>query len=253
MRYLRDAWPGVLSRIGRRAGKILFLDFDGTLAAISKRPAAVRLPGGVRRTLDRLSSSYPIVIISGRSLKDLKPRCGLPRAIYVGNHGLQISGLKIEPPAVLRAARRQARCMPALIPQLRTRFRRFPNVVVEDKSLTISIHYRNLHPGRRGAFDRTVAECRKAFERYPVTWRKGKKVCEIRPAHDWGKGEAFRLISRHFPDAFAIVIGDDDTDEDMFRAAGLTGLTVRIGRHRKSRARYYLKSPKDTAQFLSAL
>jgi trehalose 6-phosphate synthase/phosphatase len=47
-----------------------------------------------------------------------------------------------------------------------------------------------------------------------------------------------------------VAVGDDRTDEDMFRAVGAKGLTIRVGRPRRSRARYRLAGPDDVRCFL---
>ena len=54
--------------------KILFLDFDGTLAPIARTPDAVALSPRVRKVLKRLAGSADtkVCIVSGRSVRDLK-------------------------------------------------------------------------------------------------------------------------------------------------------------------------------------
>lgn len=253
MRYLWDDWPRILKLVGLRKHKVLFLDFDGTLAAIEKHHGSAGLSESARNTLRRLSAVCRVAIVSGRGLADLKVRCRLKGVIYAGNHGLQIEGLHSSRPAGLRTALRQARCIPGIARRLRVSFHAFSGVVIEDKTLTVSLHHRNLRPSQRRAFSGMIGICREAFAHLPVVWRKGKRVWEIRPRHPWGKGDAVRMIRRRFSGAYPIVIGDDNTDEDMFRTVGRAGLTIRVGRHRNSLARYYLRSPQDVRIFLDEL
>ena len=72
----------------------LFLDFDGTLAPIVDDPADAHLDERTREVLEALSQRDGILvaIVSGRSVSDLWMRLGLERAIYAGNHGLEIRG-----------------------------------------------------------------------------------------------------------------------------------------------------------------
>src|SRR5271157_5249114 len=82
----------------------LFLDFDGTLVAITGDPAAPRLDPSAAATLHLLSSQNHLVttIISGRAIEDLYTRIRLEGLIYAGNHGLEIFGRQfrfVEPAA----------------------------------------------------------------------------------------------------------------------------------------------------------
>jgi trehalose-phosphatase len=246
-------WSRILGSGRRRGRLLLFLDFDGTLAPIVKHPGAAKLPGSVRRILNRLKSLCQIVIISGRGLQDVKSRVAMTGVIYVGNHGMQSSGFKLTASVRLQKALHQAQYLPILAQKLHKVLGVFADVIVEDKRLTISIHFRNLPPARRRAFNAVIHECREAHRLDPVIWRKGKKIWEIRPKLNWGKGDAVRMIKDRLPHTYTIVLGDDETDEDMFRVIGKSGLSIRIGRPRTSHASYCLKSPKEVETFLKAL
>ena len=76
------------------AGKELFLclDFDGTLAPIVEQPEMAAMPDSIRTLIEVLREHYPIAVISGRSLQDLKCRVALPGLIYGGNHGAEMEG-----------------------------------------------------------------------------------------------------------------------------------------------------------------
>src|SRR5262245_2461975 len=79
-------------RAGRRV--VLFTDFDGTLVPICDRPLAVELPADGRSLLARVAA-HPraaVAVVSGRDLPDLRPRVGVERIAYAGNHGLEIQG-----------------------------------------------------------------------------------------------------------------------------------------------------------------
>jgi len=81
-----------LSKIGGTKGLFLFLDFDGTLSPLVSDPTQAVLLPGLKRTLTKLAtySTVRIMIISGRSLADLRKRVGIPGLIYAGNHGCEI-------------------------------------------------------------------------------------------------------------------------------------------------------------------
>jgi trehalose 6-phosphate phosphatase len=47
-----------------------------------------------------------------------------------------------------------------------------------------------------------------------------------------------------------IYIGDDLTDEDAFKLLKNSGLTIFVGRPKKSNARYYIKDTNEVLDFL---
>jgi trehalose-phosphatase len=68
-------------------------------------------------------------------------------------------------------------------------------------------------------------------------------IIEIRPARLWNKGSAVEWIRRNLaPTYLPCYIGDDITDEDAFRSIGNRGITVRIVRSARSRARYFVRN-----------
>ena len=256
MRILWDAWPR-LKRILRRQKEIsLFLDFDGTLVPIAASPQSVRMNKAVRKKVGELAAlaRCRVIIISGRSLQDLRRYFkGLEHVTLVGNHGLEVSGKG----AALSNRAKTARKLSALIwlmaAKLKIAFRGLPGVMIEDKTYTLTLHHRNVNRAHRPLFEEKFKAFRKRYALYPLEWRKGKKAWEIRPKTRWNKGDAVLFLLGSRPGAFALVLGDDETDEDMFRAIKGRGVTIRVGRSRKSHADYYIKSVKDTARFLDEL
>ena len=214
------------------ASVLLLLDFDGTLSEIVPRhEAAVLRPGnaGLLETLSR-KPGYTVGVVSGRELSDVSRRVGLRGLVYAGNHGLEIRGpdLEYRHPDV-------AAIVPALsetAARLADGLADVPGVAVENKTLSLTVHFRRTPAARHdlvAAIFRDVVKpliddglCR-------VT--SGKAVLELRPAVAWHKGRALELIrSRLAPQACPVYVGDDATDEDAFRAAqGAGGFGVFVG------------------------
>ena len=70
--------------------KTLFaFDFDGTLSKIVRVPLEARINHATESLLSELSKLVPVAIVSGRSIRDLKPRLGFEPSYLVGNHGLE--------------------------------------------------------------------------------------------------------------------------------------------------------------------
>src|SRR5512144_1089355 len=63
---------------------VLFLDFDGTLVPIATRPEHVSMDRAVIQMLDRIGRRVPIVVVSGRPVKELRRVIGLESLHYIG-------------------------------------------------------------------------------------------------------------------------------------------------------------------------
>ena len=86
----------------------------------------------------------------------------------------------------------------------------------------------------------------------------GKKVLEIRPNIDWGKGNAVDWISDKLnlnqPTVFRIYLGDDITDEDAFRMMPEQGVGILVGHHsQETYADYRLTDPNQVLTFIKKL
>jgi trehalose 6-phosphate phosphatase len=125
---------------------------------------------------------------------------------------------------------------------------------VEDKRLSIALHYRNAKPS---AASEIRASLRKFLERECPNLRilAGNKVDEVVPRDIGGKGSAVRslLDTKAQHNQKAIYIGDDVTDEDAFFALRDDGVTVRVGALQHSWAQYRVNGPADVVAVLGDL
>lgn len=259
MRSLLESWDSVAKRMAGRP-VVLFLDFDGTLCPIVAEPSRAALPPGVRRLLRRLAAApgVEIVVVSGRSLRDVTARLGVPGVTRAGNYGLEIAG-----PALRRvsfATRGHARALASVKTDLAAALRPLRGVIVEDKGLSISVHYRMAAAGERSAARRLVRETLAArLARGAVRIRRGKMVTEVLPPVEWDKGKAVLWFLARRREAHGggrplpLYIGDDAADADAFRALGNAGITVSVGAGRRPGARYRLRGPGEVAEFLERL
>ena len=238
---------------GSRACRYLLgLDFDGTLAPLAGSPGMAELPRGNRLLLRRLVKlrRADVAIVSGRSLSDLKEKVRVDGLIYVGNHGLEIQDhagrIWVHP-----QARRTAALMRRLARRLAQDVKDFPGVFVENKGLTLSVHYRRLprylSPSPIGEMMRLLV----AAQSHRVRLTSGKKVWEIRPRLDWNKGYAMRrLLGPKVGEWVPILVGDDNTDEEGFKSLGPEAITVRVGYKKDSHARFRLKNQGQVGAML---
>lgn len=252
---LWEAWPRLKRKIFQCKKKLLLLDFDGTLVGIAKTPDSVVFSKKTKGLLGRLShrADYRIAIISGRSLADLKRFFNLENAHYIGNHGLEMSGRGLALPTQAKKAKTLKFLMGRIVEQMRNDFYYMPGVLIEHKGYTVSLHYRNLERDYLPVFNEVLRFFREKYKKHPIIWKEGKKVWEIFPKIHWHKGHAAIHLYKKYKQTLPIVVGDDRTDEDMFRAMSKFGITVRVGRSDKSHAEYYLKSQKEVDGLLEEL
>ena len=236
-------------RIGATGRILLFLDFDGTLASITEEPARAQLSPAARTALTELSRRHEltVAVISGRRLSDIRARVGIPGIIYAGNHGLEIDSGSWSF-RVFEATRLRPILL-SLCRQIRDEVECIPGVLVEDKLLTLSVHYRLASDYDAKRVVRLVRAITATFsDWFKVT--QGRKVLEVRPRISWDKGTAVTWIRQRLGNhnTLAIYVGDDSTDEDAF-AVLRDGISVRVGSS-DTLAGYELADPDLVCRFL---
>ena len=257
MPHLLYLWPRVSQKL-RQAGQVLLLsDFDGTLTPIVDRPDLAVLAPGTRALLAGLSRDERFIlgIISGRSLDDVRARVGVSGLVYAGNHGLEIQGpgLDFTHPAAEELRETQGR----VYARLREELVDAPGVILEDKGLTLSLHYR-LTPrdyvdNVEEIFAATVAPF---LTEGQVEVARGKMVLELRPRVPWNKGAAITKIAETYGESAVIVFfGDDVSDEDGFAVVQEgEGIAVMVGpAGQPTQALYRVDSPQEVVDTLKLL
>ena len=263
MEHLLSVWPQIAKQL-RDARRILLLtDYDGTLTPIVERPELANLPESTRLMLEALAQRYDFTVgvISGRALADLKDKVGISGIIYAGNHGLEIEGPGISfVNPVAEELRPILRVMHYVLSRTLGKIR---GVLVENKGLSLSVHYRLVGERRAGEVERIVKKVvggAEAAGQAKIT--SGKKVYEVRPSVTWDKGKAVKLLMKKYGKGgrksglLPIYIGDDLTDEDGFRVIESygSGISVFVGeRDYHTSARFFLGSPAEVAKFLGLL
>lgn len=220
---------------------LLAFDYDGTLAPIATTPAAAEMRSTTARLLARASRRYPCVVISGRMLADIEQRVqDIPLWYVFGNHGFE--PVRQDTPLTGRTA--------AWLRTLREQLPAQPGIVIEDKSHTLTIHYRAA-PDRESA---AAAIGRAVQSLTDARVVGGAEAVNVLPRGGADKGVALQRAMQLFACTTAIYAGDDDTDEDAFRAATPDRLLgVRIGRSERSSAGFYLEHQTDIDAFLRIL
>ncbi len=240
----------------RDAGRVfLFLDYDGTLTPIRRKPGRAVPSRSLLNLLVRLSRlrGVSLTIVTGRALKDMRTMVRFKGLQYAANHGFEIETRNkrwthpdVRP--VVGALSSIARCVSV-------RLRSVPGAIVQNKKSTLTIHYRNVKKSSVQTVHAAVRKCVYPYRR-SVRMTSGKKVIEVRPNVVWGKGHAVRWIlkqSRAPRGSMVVYCGDDRTDEDAFRLLPKTVVTLHVGNERDSSARYYVRSVSEVHTFLRNL
>jgi trehalose-phosphatase len=236
---------------------MLLLDYDGTLAPIAQTPDQALIPESTRTLLEKFVKipQCKAVIVSGRAWEDVKKMVGIKNIIYVGNHGLEISGPGNHFENAYFPKYRKA--LNRVIAKLAKPLMDMPEVLIEDKKITLSIHVRRLDPVKKPIFKKVLSKIIGPFVRSKsLKLRAGKEVYELLPPIEWDKGKAVSWILRSNKNAetdqdlVVIYIGDDQTDEDAFRALKKKAITINIGFSRYTSAEYFLESPQEVGKFL---
>jgi len=209
-----------LGALGERADRAgVFLDFDGSLSAIVPHPDEAHPVAVAREALAALVPRFRVVaVVSGREAEDVEARLAVPGVLCVGLYGMQDAAPDLSHallPAVIRAASG------------------VPEAWVEDKRVSLAVHYRR-------APDPVVARAALSSALRPIVAGRGlalvegKMVIELVPADRPMKGGTLkRLVEQHGLEA-ALFAGDDVADLDAFaalddlRARGLRAVKVAV-------------------------
>jgi trehalose 6-phosphate phosphatase len=237
---LHPSQRALLARFAQ-ADTLLAFDFDGTLAPIVPDPRDARMRPGTHRLFAEVARRYPVAVISGRAQQDALARlAGIQLWSVTGNHGADMLYGYDAGEARVRS----------LASRLREAMQRFPGVEVEDKCISVSVHYR-----RAGQKRAALAELdRLLIEAGPHRRIGGKQVVNILPEGAPHKGTALECTLRWAGCSHAVYVGDDETDEDAFQlATDPHVLAVRVGKKRNTAATHFLPAQARIDALLAAL
>jgi trehalose-phosphatase len=243
----------IARRIGRTPAAV-FLDYDGTLTPIVARPELATLSAAMTVVLRDLAARCPVAILSGRDLVNLQGMVTLDGLVYAGSHGFDVDA-----PEELGGRVRRGEDFVDVLAAARARLKEAVTSIggawVEDKAFAVTLHFRQVAPEDVPAVEAAFSTVAEAFPDLRRTG--GKKVLELRPNIEWDKGRALLMLleridrsGAHFP----LFLGDDETDEDAFRAVADSGTGIRVGGpHVDSAAEYFLADADEVATFLEGL
>jgi trehalose 6-phosphate synthase/phosphatase len=233
------------------AKKLLLLDYDGTLTPLARLPHLATPSQEVLNTLSNLSSdpTNEVVLISGRSMEILEQWLGALPLNLVAEHGAFIKKVGGKWQQTLPV---KAEWKPLVKPILNLFTERCAGSFIEEKNLSMAWHYRTAEKElgflRSRELINTLAEQAPHLDFQII---EGNKVVEIR-ARGIDKGMAANLWLTEKQYDFVLAIGDDKTDEDMFKVIPQDQYSIRVGLI-QSDAKYNLKHQKSVTDLLKYL
>jgi trehalose-phosphatase len=257
MRYLFDAYDLFKNQISGK-NLFLFLDYDGTLTPIVERPEMAVLAKATKDLLEKLAQDrgVKIGIVSGRALADIRERVGLKEISYIGNHGFEIDAPGVNFKGYDLSGTRET--MDHLKLEISDGMGPFKGAFIEDKGISLSVHFRQLNEGQTEAFRIYLKGLTGPFiSRQLVHADEGKKVVEIKPPVDWDKGKAVLWLLDQYKSkgdgVMPVFIGDDVTDEDAFKSLQGKGVTIKVGEQGDTAADYFVKQQPEVIHLLKDL
>ncbi len=227
----------------------LFLDVDGTLLEFCDSPDDV-YPGLELNIILRSLSSLlegALALITGRKILEID-RMFHPLQLPVGGqHGLEHRDAKgnfklVKKIKFPKNIRSQIQCFGEM----------YPDCAIEDKGLTMAIHYRRIPKLEKKVlkFVNRLIEGEKHFHAI-----SGNMVIEIKPLGiDKGQSISLFMENEPFLGKLPIFIGDDVTDEDGFRYINANdGISIKVGKRTSSIAQYHLNNVDAVHDWLRRL
>jgi trehalose 6-phosphate synthase/phosphatase len=250
-RLTHERRAALLSEYRAAAGRLILLDYDGTLVAFEDRPEKAVPDAGTLELVAGMSKvkGNEVVIVSGRDRETLDKWFGGLDIGLIAEHGVwsrdrggswtMIETLKNDWKSDIR-------------PLLELYVDRTPGSFVEEKEYSLSWHYRRSDARLASVRAKELKEdLIKITENVGVRVLDGSKVTEIK---DSGVNKG-RAVSRWLGRAdwdFILAIGDDWTDEDMFDVLPDSAYSIKVGLS-ASKARFNVDSQEDVIGLLKEL
>ena len=241
----------IVEKFKTAENRLLLLDYDGTLVPFSKHPLSARPDKELVHLLTQLAADKrtDLTIISGRDSHSLQQWFGDLPVNLVSEHG---AGVRLKNKSWQHDPDIDQSWKSFIRPMLEVFVQRSPGSFIEDKLHTLVWHYRNV--GTELGFIRSrelLDNLHHLVRNANLHIIDGNKVIEVRVSGIDKGVVAKKLVDDGHYD-FVMAIGDDKTDEDMFRALTDKGFTLKIGPGHTA-AQFYLTDQREVLGLLREL
>ena len=233
------------------ATRTIFLDYDGTLQRFFDNPQAAGPDKELYELLDKLASckNTKLVLVSGRDRETFDRWFGNRNYTLIAEHGAWLK--EVEKGWVERKPV-HSEWKESILPVLESYVDRTPGSLIEEKTYSLVWHYRksDIELGVLRALE-LVHDISSLIFNQDLEIMEGKKVIEIKVS-GINKGTAATEFLHINPSDFIMAIGDDWTDEFLFKELPENAQTIKVGND-NSAAKYFLNNYKEVRIFLSEL
>ena len=242
----------ILGEFKQASHRAVFLDYDGTLVPFSRIPE-LAIPGAQTIAQLQALAANPrntVVLISGRDKDFLGEWFGALAVHLIAEHGAFQKAPGAEWVSAIDA---DQSWKSTIAPVLQRYTGRCNGSFIEEKSSSLAWHYRNSTPeiGLMRANELREELRTLVAHESKLQVLDGDKVVEVkRTGYDKGSA-ALKFVSAGAYD-FIMALGDDKTDEDIFRALPPEAVTIKIGTT-ASVARHHLANQEAVSRFVDRL
>ncbi|PYX25785.1 MAG: trehalose-phosphatase [Acidobacteria bacterium] len=243
------SYAAFLDQLRSASTRVLLLDYDGTLAPFTvDRSLALPYPNVAERLMRIMKTGTRVVLISGRPAREVVSLIGIdPHPEIWGSHSLE--RLKADGSYEICQIPLQQQAGLSLAAQLLQAVQLDSQTEVKPGS--VAVHWRGLTPSEVVEIKTKIRHLwLPLVTEYPLSLLEFDGGLEIRiPGRD--KGDAIRaILTETKPDAAVAYLGDDQTDEDAFRALKGRGLTALVRpQSRPTAADIWLQPPQELIEF----
>ncbi|RCH54798.1 bifunctional alpha,alpha-trehalose-phosphate synthase (UDP-forming)/trehalose-phosphatase [Mucilaginibacter hurinus] len=250
-RHITEVTTQAIKKIyNKTTNRIIFLDYDGTLVGFKTDINAAMPDQELYQLLEKLSGdpNNKIILVSGRSHQNLENWFGHTQLDLVAEHGAwQKQHGKWQSIPGLNDQWKQD-----IYPVLETYVDRTPGAFIEEKNFSLVWHYRKVEKGLGELrTNELMNNLRYLINDRGLQLLPGNKVVEIKNI-EINKGKATSALLHNCEYDFIMALGDDHTDEDIFKAMPDNSLTIKVGSN-ISAARFYLRNHYEVRQLLHNL
>lgn len=233
--------------------RLILLDYDGTLTKFHDRPENAKPNDTVLDLLKKIADNElnELILVSGRDAPTLQKWFGHLRIGLAAEHGIAYKAKDYslwENPESLSFTWKEQ-----VMPILQKYAEQVPLSFIEEKAYAIAWHFRNADETKVDAIKLKLSrELQLLNEENKFEVLLGNKILEIKSNHA-NKGSFALSLIEHAQYDFILAIGDDVTDEDMFRVLREPNqYTIKVGLN-DSNAKFNLINVNSVLSFLDQL
>ena len=243
----------IKNRYLHSAKRLLIIDYDGTLVPLYKTPADSIPDPKLLELLTKLTSDpkNEVVISSGRDKHTLSKWIKVPDITLIAEHGIWHKGKK---DSEFIAAEGLEKNWIEDIKKITFKYNELiPASITEVKDHSISFHYR-LSPEKSVTQNLPILieEIKKAISNKSLEILEGRMIVEVKNKLV-NKGTSAKILVEKLNPDFILAIGDDTTDEYIFKKLPDNSYTVKVGDSANTHAKYSLKDYAKVRELLNTL